>query len=151
MKKTLAILAALTMAITPVACADTALAPKIDISELTLDELVALHEDVDARIKELTECDVDADVIYIGEYEVGKDIAAGTYRFVCNKTNDIYYEDFFYELYADDDAKEALNYLQRDGGKKGEVFQVALEDGMILNVTRGQALVQKAAKASWAP
>lgn len=150
MKKTLAILAALTMAITPVACADTALAPKIDISELTLDELVALHEDVDARIKELTECDVDADVIYIGEYIVGKDIAAGTYLFRCNETNDNNY-DFFYELYRDIDEKEAYNTLQRDGGENGDIFQLTLEDGMILSITSGQALVQKAAKASWAP
>ena len=150
MKKTLAALAALTMAITPVACADTALAPKIDISELTLDELVALHEDVDARIKELTECDVDADVIYVGDYEVGKDIAAGTYRFICNKTSDSGY-DFYYYLYADRDAVKDWNPIQRDGGDNGDVFQLRLEDGMILRVDNGQALVQKAAKASWAP
>ena len=150
MKKTLAILAALTMAITPVACADTALAPKIDISELTLDELVALHEDVDARIKELTECDVDADAIYIGEYIVGKDIAAGTYLFYCNKAN-ANGDDFFYCLYPNREAKDARTYLRRDRGDEGDTIQIVLENDMIFAVTDGQALVRKATKSNWAP
>ncbi len=127
-----------------------AAAEGIDLTTMTLDELVALHQSVDAEIDARISCD--PEMIPAGVYVVGESIKAGKYNIL---TNDDYYgfnvatfasKEIYEKAFAENN--EALASFQCYVGSDDSAF-VQLDDGMVLLVS-GTALIEEA-KASWMP
>lgn len=125
----------------------SALAEEIDFSGMSLSELLALHEKLDAAIQEEFDCALDPSSMYQGVYVVGKDIEAGNYLFTSiSKTF------FMCHLYEDVEHKQA-----HDGGQHetitqiGDTLSLTLEDGMVLVVDQGVAAIKAIEKPEWAP
>lgn len=129
-----------------------AMAEGIDVSSISLSELLALHEQLDAAIDEEIECRLDENSIFQGVYVVGKDILPGYYLFTCIvDRHDEGNFDFFYELYESEETYSKHNRSMFDRFNIGESAQLNLVDGMVLRIVNGTANVQQATKPAWAP
>lgn len=145
MKKLLALSLVLLLSFCSVAAAEG-----VDLSAMTLDELVALHERVDAEIDARIGCD--PDVISAGVYVAGESIKAGKYNILSSEehfgftvatfASKALYEQAFAE------NNEALASFQCYVSS-GESAFVQLDDGMVLLIS-DTALIEEA-KASWMP
>lgn len=129
-----------------------AMAEGIDVSSISLSELLALHEQLNAAIDEEIECRLDENSIFQGVYVVGKDILPGYYLFTCIvDRHDEGNFDFFYELYESEETYSKHNRSMFDRFNIGESAQLNLVDGMVLRIVNGTANVQQATKPAWAP
>lgn len=130
----------------------SACAEGIDLEDLSLSELLSLHEQLDIAIENEIECRLDENSIYQGVYIVGEDIAPGYYLFTC--IEDMHDEgdfDFFYELYETKEAYDKHSRSMFDRFNSGESVQIELVDGMVLRIVNGTANIQPSSKPSWAP
>lgn len=125
--------------------AASAIAEEMDISSLTLDELIELQGKITSRINEALSAS--SDVIYMGEYVGGVDIKPG--RYLVTGLEEKF--QFGMCLYADTSAMDSDDYLINKGLFGGETYDLEIEEGMVLEVYRGSAIVTSHAKPSWAP
>lgn len=124
-----------------------AMAEEMDLNNMSLADLLKLHEQLDTAIQEQFDCVLDSDGIYQGVYVVGTDIKAG--RYLLTSVSKTY---FMCHLYEDMEHKTA-----HDGGQHetitgiGDTLQLKMEDGMVLVVDQGAASVKLVPEANWAP
>lgn len=141
MKKILAFILSLLMLL----CSASAMAEEIDISSMSLDELVELQGKIASRINELL--GTSSDAMYLGEYVCGIDIKSGRYLLTALERE----SPFMIKLYADASMEDAGDSLVHESIYGGETYDLEIEDGMILVVYRGGAIVTPRTKPSWAP
>lgn len=129
-----------------------AVADEIDLSSMDLPTLLKLHEQLDAAIQEQVDCLLDSNNIFQGIYVVGKDIKPGYYLATCIvDSEDEGNFDFFYELYDSEEAYTKHNRSMFDRFNVGDSTQLNLQDGMVLRIVNGTALIQETDKPAWAP
>lgn len=129
-----------------------AMAEEIDLSGMDLPTLLKLHEQLDAAIQEQVDCLLDSNSIFQGVYVVGKDIKPGYYLVTCIvDSEDEGNFDFFYELYDSEETYTKHNRSMFDRFNAGGSTQLNLQDGMVLRIVNGTALIQETDKPAWAP
>ena len=129
-----------------------AMAEEIDLSSMDLPTLLKLHEQLDAAIQEQIDCLLDSNNIFQGVYVVGKDIKPGYYLVTCIvDSEDEGNFDFFYELYDSEETYTKHNRSMFDRFNVGDSTQLNLQDGMVLRIVNGTALIQETDKPAWAP
>ncbi len=137
MKKLVAMALAATMMLsTPVVAAE------VDLSGMTLDELVTLKTSISEEISARTADE--SNEIGNGEYVVGTDIKAGSFKF--ENTNDKAMNLFVYENEAQCKSRKhsVWDYLGA-----GDLAYLALKEGNILSLDGVGTLEE--VKQSWAP
>ncbi len=126
-------------------CAASAVAEEIDISSLTLDELVELQGKITSRVNDLL--GAPSDVMYMGKYVGGVDIKAGRY-WLTALVSESYFDMYLYEdASAMDDYNPSINQILHDG----DICEIEIKDGMILLVSKGSAMITPRTKPSWVP
>lgn len=129
-----------------------AMAEETDLSGMDLPMLLKLHEQLDAAIQEQVDCLLDSNNIFQGVYVVGKDIKPGYYLVTCIiDSEDEGNFDFFYELYDSEETYTKHNRSMFDRFNAGDSTQLNLQDGMVLRIVNGTALIQETDKPAWAP
>lgn len=126
--------------------ASPVMAEEIDFSSMDLETILSLHQKMDEAIRQLTDCCLDDEGMYVGTYLVGKDIQQG--RYLLTVTSDGY---FSCHLFADKEHWENYDGGRQESASRGETISLSLEDGMVLSVDFGSASVKMASKPSWAP
>ena len=149
MKKMLSLVLAIGLASIPV----VAESPSVDLSAMTLDELVELRDrvsfEIDSRIYS------DNSVIGSGEYTVGTLIAPGIYEFTATE---VQYYDFIsgtdsicnltvYEIDADGNRVEKTCIYHV---RQSSVTIIELRDGEIFEISGGSGILRKANR-TWMP
>lgn len=139
MKRFLGILLATALLCVP------ALAEEIDVSAMSLDELVALRAKVQSEID--TRIDATGDILPEGRYTVGQGIKAGNYVFTVQSVRELSDGTSVCAIELYDDAGNFVQYSSRI--KVGDVFFFGLTDGMTLVIDGGYGTVSLAGQ-SWA-
>jgi hypothetical protein len=122
----------------------TATAEAIDLSVMSLDELVVLHNVITAEINARTNS---ADsILGSGTYVVGKAVKPGFYEFVCLGTPN-FCEIQIYHSVEEYDANKSDSYIDMD---IGSIATLVLEDGMVFSVMFGYGTFREI-NPSWAP
>lgn len=138
------------MLVTPV------FAETIDVSAMSLEELLALRNTVNTAISERIDLSFNDSKIGTGVYVVGKDIKPGKYDLICTLARiDLSFEgtprysmcsiDIFSD--ASDDAKSICCFSRIAVGQQ---FAIELKEGNVLCIDDGNFLIQKS-EHSWAP
>ena len=125
----------------------TVSAEEIDLSNLSLEELVSLHAQVDELLAEKSKCKLD--VIYQGYYVVGEDIKAGEY--LLTRIDDFDEPFWIITIYESKEDEENYNDLSTINLCEGDNAQLNLKDGMIIDFTLGYGLLEVIEKPSWKP
>lgn len=125
----------------------TVSAEEIDLSNLSVEELISLHTQVDELLAEKSKCELD--VIYQGYYVVGEDIKAGDY--LLTRIDDFDEPFWIITIYESKEDEENYNDLSTINLHKGDNAQLNLKDGMIVEFTLGYGLLEVIEKPSWKP
>lgn len=150
MKRFLSLLVIGIMLATPV------FAETIDVSAMSLEELLALRNTVNTAISERIDLSFNDSKIGTGVYVVGKDIKPGRYDLICTFSKIKTYPDGStgYSLCeidifpdASDDASSIYSYSFI---ALGQQFAVELKEGNVLHIKDGNFQIQKS-EHSWAP
>lgn len=139
----------------------TCFAAEIDLQGMSVNELIALKDEINLKISELG----GSNIIPAGVYVVGRDIRAGRYIFYatvhCRTSYDETEGYMDFELWTSEEA-----YKEQDRDKRitsGEIyydfskdraegpFSASLEDGQCLEIRNGSAIIEKISDVSWAP
>lgn len=130
-----------------------AAAEGVDLAAMTLDELVVLHERVDAEIDARISCE--ASLIAEGVYEAGKSIKPGMFLITCTDVNSgwgIYIDTFenmdSYTKYKENNVENANLIISRSNFNIGGSAMVQLEEGMVLYIHNGIATAEEV-RPSW--
>lgn len=137
-------------------CGTASAETSIDLSTMSLDELVELHKLLDAEID--ARIGVEPSMIAGGVYTAGETIKAGAYVITC--TAAYAEEGMAIQVYAShaqyDECRSVLNQYKDDyqlfAGHilPGQSVTVSLSDGMVLVIDGGVGLAEAIAPA-WAP
>lgn len=119
----------------------------IDLSTMTTEELISLHEELDAVLEDRFVCKLDT--IYTGNYIVGKDIKEGSYLFSCTKVGKANF--WILTTYESKEEYENLNSLAHQNLRIGDQCQINLTEGLVLEIGDGFGTIQMLEKQSWAP
>ena len=141
MKKLLAFMLVLLM------LSASAFAESTDLGAMTTEELIALHAQLDELLKERFSCQLD--VIYPGNYVVGKDIKEGEYLFSCTEVGSVHF--WILTTYATEEDFANRNSLAKQNLQAGKQAQIKLTEGMVLSIGDGLGTIQAIEKPSWAP
>ena len=124
-----------------------------DLSSMSLDELVALKNDI---LQEIISRVGDYESFPSGVYVAGKDIKAGNYSIINYNTEDT----MSYQIASvgvfpagTDISDSTATPIMQSKIYAQEEFSVSLEDGMVLviELREGQLGIRSTASASWAP
>lgn len=126
-------------------------ADNVDLSALSLEELLGLRNSVNAAINEQLGFDFSDSKIGMGYYDTGVDIKSGKYDLICT----------YAELDKDYDSKcmvAVISSRAEDADTLGEFYYImpgqqiflSLEEGNVLVIARGNFLIQSS-EHSWAP
>lgn len=150
MKKLLSLLLVLSFLFCSAAAAEG-----IDLAAMTIDELVALRQSVDAEIDARIGCAPAP--IAEGVYEVGKAIKQGMFLITCTDVNNGWgiYIDLFdsmesYYKYKENNVENANLIISRSNFNIGGSTMVQLEEGMVLYIHNGIATAEEV-RPSWMP
>lgn len=123
------------------------LAEEIDISGMSVDELLALRVRIDDQLAAMLPSDSSA--IFRGVYIVGTDIAPGKYVFECT------------EVSVDDYGQLEINESEDEDGYREEILDVNiypgdkcyldLTEGMLMEIEDGSGTLKKAEGLDWMP
>ena len=123
---------------------------RLDISSLSLEELVKHRSEVENEIEERVSSATAT--LYPGLYTAGVDIAAGAYILtgLMDKGPGGYTPQV---LYAESlDAVDSWEYIDyRYLKNDGSIWRITLQDGMVLEVRSGNVAIQKAPPMLFAP
>jgi len=140
MKKLIAIAILCVMLVT------SAYALELDLSELSVEELLALQNDVQVELQSKLSA-FPSGFIDRGSYEVGVVLQAGTYTFTAtysNKDGGYVYVDVYASVSALDSSYSRVMVV-------GDTITISLESGMVLALAHGGGILVSAAKPTWAP
>ena len=118
-----------------------ALADGVDLSGMSLEELLVLQKDVSLEVNR--RLNNGATPISAGEYVVGKDIKAGTYKIVIAEAFASYAE---VAIYSSDGEREWAA-----SSKAGMDVMVTLEEGHSLNMYYTSGTIVAVPKMDWMP
>lgn len=150
MKKFLAVLITCILLIVP------AFAETIDLSSMSLDELIQLQDAVNTAISERLGFGFDDSKIGMGYYDVGVDIKPGKYDLICT------FAEMEYLAYSNSEQSKCMVAVISDGTDDaeaisefyyiaaGQQISVELEEGNVLVIARGNFLI-RTSEHSWAP
>lgn len=149
MKRLVKKIAGTTMVLT-MGVSGTALAADIDLTGMSLDELVELQNNIVAEIDSRT--NVGKDVIPCGVYVVGTDIKEGSFKLSTDEDNYtdvlVFEDEDTYKTYAAD--HKAVNPLfSAFVGLSGSTT-VNLKTGEVLYIYSGEMIIEES-NASWMP
>lgn len=121
----------------------------IDLTTMSLEELIQLRNDVDTEIS--SRISSNNDTMYQGAYVAGKDIAIGRYTFTALETSylELFDTNDNFKSYRKDYKEEDRAYYNQM--KEGDVVTLNLEEGQVVNISRGSGLVTAISSPSWAP
>lgn len=142
MKKLLATMMVVLMLVTP------ASAESIDLDSMSTDDLLSLRNQINNILIERMASD--ASSIYSGNYTVGVDIKAGRYVIKFDELAEGETTGIIWTFASPEDFK-SRRYITADYLKIGVEYQVTLEDGMVLEITRAKGTIRAIAKPEWAP
>ena len=130
-----------------------AFAENIDMSAMSMEDLIALRDSIAAEIISRG----GDNTIGIGVYEVGTDIKASDFKVTAMKGTDGYTT---FTIFKDREEYDEYNAGNYDLGEIGELYgsedtgydtgNLNLKDGEILYVERGEAIIEET-KNSWKP
>nr|DAG55577.1 MAG TPA: TRAF PROTEIN, TRAO PROTEIN, TRAN ADHESION, BACTERIAL SECRETION.5A [Bacteriophage sp.] len=154
MKKLVSVLLVCLLAIcvsAPV-CADGE-AAAIDLEAMSLDELLELHEAIDAEIDARIGCE--QETVCDGVYVAGTSIKPGTYIITCTSVNNMCMyvstfasEDDYATYKANMFAPNAPRLTQVSLTEAGQSAMVYLGEGMVMEIVGGSGTINAAA-AEW--
>ena len=123
----------------------------IDVSSMTMEELVSFRDEINQEIN--SRLGSDESKIYIGDYVVGKDIKPGRYIIIFeeNPASTKDEEGGKVLLYKDQDAADDWDPFFANYYYFGQECYVELTDGMVMSIVYSSGLIRLAAKPSWAP
>ena len=133
-----------------------ALAETVDLSSMSLEELIQLRDAVNTAINEQLDFGFDDSKIGMGYYDVGVDIKPGKYDLIC-----IFAEMEHFSV-NDTDQSQCMVVVASDRSDNaeaisefyyitvGQQISVELEEGNVLVIARGNFLIQNS-EHSWAP
>ena len=142
MKKVSVIMILVLMFFTPV------LAESADLGSMSTDDLLVLRNEINDILEERMTSDASA--IYSGNYTVGIDIKAGRYVLQFDEVAEGETTGIVM-LFANADDWHSQDYISADYLRAGVEYQIVLEDGMILEITRAKGTIHAIAKPEWAP
>lgn len=131
-------------------------AETVDLSTMSLDELIQLRDAVNAAINEQLNLGFDDSKIGMGYYDVGIDIKPGKYDLICT------FVETEHLSVTDTDQSQCMVVVVSDRSEKaealcefyyitvGQQISVELEEGNVLVIARGNFLIQSS-EHSWAP
>lgn len=128
-------------------CTVTTAESVIDISTMTIDELISLRDSIDEQIRGILVSD--NTMIYAGDYLVGKDIKAGKYVITCTREKEDADDGMVMAIYDDDEAYKANKGkypygVFRDNAKvfividEGASAMISLEEGEHFIISWGE-------------
>ena len=125
-----------------------ALGEGIDLSRMTLDELVELNQKIETEI--YTRVNTDSkDMIYPGEYIAGVDIKPGQYEFHCTEAEAVDQQGYIgIARISDKGREEAVSWSYYISA--GDIFMFTLDEGMLLGINYCSGILQPADR-NWAP
>jgi len=132
-----------------------ALAEGVDLTPMSLDDLLKLRQSVESEINARLASDVS--VIFDGAYQVGKDIKEGSYLITYMSLEKNSYLNVFIFANEDDYSRfhnnnESTSIFYEMLGEPGDNVFVTLETGTILEIQGNSDPVQiQSMKMSWAP
>ena len=125
----------------------TAFASAIDLSTMTLDELVELRKNVDTEIENrIAELSATHTLIYPSIYVVGKDIKAGEYIFT-NNTDD--YSQF--NWWETEESYKNKDKYQFECLYEGDIYRFVLQEGMVFELCNRPCKIEMAPPMIFAP
>lgn len=142
MKKFLVLMALVLMVAMP------ALAESVDLDSMTTDELLALRNQINDVLKERIASN--ASEIYSGVYTVGVDIKPGIYIIQIDELPEGETTGIVWK-FANAEDQRNRNYISADYVQIGDEYQIVLEDGMVLEITRAKGTIHSIVKPEWAP
>ena len=125
-----------------------AYAETIDLQSMTTDELLTLRNQINDILNERMMTNTSS--IYSGMYIVGTDIKAGRYVFEFGKLAEMESTGVVM-IFENYEAYKNRNYIIADYIRLGVEYQVALEEGMVLEITRGSGTIYSITTPDWAP
>ena len=156
MKKILTVVIALVFIISIFSIGAYADNAEIDLSEYSLEELLALYNAVRTELSSRLDLVDNNSLIGRGTYDVGKDIKAGTYVLTIYETD--YYNSFdpprpnnsitIYLL--DENGEEGSRLMWETGIPVGEHIVISLSEGQRLKIS-GCVCTIAVSEAVWAP
>lgn len=108
-----------------------ALAESVDLDAMSDEALIELQGEIDA---EMASRSIIGQIIYEGRYIVGDEIQAGTYNVFCLES--VENDDVDIDLSGVEDL--ITDWINLD---VGEAYHIRLENGTILDVNRGKAIL----------
>ena len=125
----------------------TVAADGFDIASATTDELIAMQNEIEDEL--LSRITTSRDIIYRGEYIIGKDIKAGEYVYECTSLSDGYRFNRIL-VYDNQEARDNMKGSSLSAGL-GEKLHFNFVDDMIVIFVDGIGTLRSIAKPSWAP
>jgi len=119
-------------------------AGKIDLSVMTLEELISLKNSVMAEISGRT--DIDNDIIGIGAYLVGRDIKEGVFTIIIDEN-----AAGSYKIFNSEENFANAEQFSWENTQAGDVITVNLKKGMVLELLGCYGTITEQAAPSWAP
>lgn len=145
MKKFLAFLLAGMLMVVPV------FAETIDLSSMSLEELIQLRDSVNAAINKQQGFDFADSKIGMGYYDAGADIKPGKFELICTFAEiDEDYGSQCNVAVVSDRGEDASVIVKFGGIMPGQQISIELEEGNVLVIARGNFLIQSS-EHSWAP
>lgn len=120
---------------------------KVDLSNMTLEELIALRDVVTAEIYSRLDFSFEDEEIGAGSYRVGEDIKAGKYEFICTysetrkqrSNGEVSYLGTIWVLDGEDDNVQTM--FEYGDIPIGQKIMFELEDDQILVIGRCTGLI----------
>lgn len=138
--------AAVAAPLTKQAIAAETSASDLDLTSMSLDDLISLRSEIDAEITTRLSSSA-SDIIYPGTYIVGTDIKPGTYLFTCVDGED--QSEVFLDSIggsADPDAGDIWEFIS-----PGDTISLPLRDGATLSIDYAPGTLSIQPTPSWAP
>lgn len=126
----------------------TAFADSIDLFSMTTDELIILRNQINDILNERIASDTS--VIYSGNYVVGTDIKAGMYILQFDELAEGETTGIVWKFASKEDWRNR-KYISADYLTIGNEYQIVLEDGMVLEITKAKGIIRPIVKPDWAP
>lgn len=126
----------------------TAHAESIDLESMSTDELLVLRNRINSILTERVASDTSA--ICSGSYTVGTDIKAGRYVLQLDELPEGETTGVVW-LFANAEDQRNRKYITADYLTIGVEYQIVLEDGMVMEITRAKGTIHEIVKPDWAP
>lgn len=134
-------IAAVTLFTAPVQASEQS---AIDYDSMSVEDLIALRDEINSKIAEKG----GDNIITKGDYEVGVDIRAGSFKVFCSGDDcvNFYIYDSKEDLENYESSQQVLVYNDDTAGG-----MLNLKEGQIVSISTGAAIIEEITNASWMP